>query len=106
LFTAEIGGDDLLFRVAENALHGAFGGGLHGATDLIVGGLFPEFDGEVDDGDVTGGYAECHAGQLAVELGNDLADSLGCAGRGGNDVLENAAAAAPVFLRGPVDRLL
>ena len=35
---AEVGGDDLVVHVLQNALHGAFGGSLDGSADLGVGG--------------------------------------------------------------------
>src|SRR3546814_10829605 len=43
---------------------------------------------------------------LLVELGDDLAHGLGRAGGRGNDVLEDAAAAAPVLVGRAVDDLL
>src|SRR6478736_8853314 len=104
--THEVGRNDLFVGVAEDALHLAFGGGLHGLADVVVAGFFVELDGEVDHGHVRGRHAEGHAGELAVELRNHLAHGLGRAGRRRDDVLEDAAATAPILLRGTVDRLL
>ena len=103
---AEVGGDDRLVGVAEDALELAFGGLLHGGADVLVGGGLLKLAGQVDHGDVGAGHAHGHAGELAVELGEDLADGLGGAGGGGDDVLEDTAAAAPVLLGGAVDGLL
>ena len=103
---AEVGGDDSLVGVAENALELALAGGLHRGADLIVGGFLLELAGEVDEGDVARGNADGHAGELAVESGENLADGLGRA-RGGRDhVLEDAAATAPILLGGAVNGLL
>ncbi len=91
---------------AKLTIEGALGGGLEGGLDLLVGSRLREAAGKVDNGDVGGGDAEGHAGELAVELGNDLADSLGGASAGGDDVLGRSAAAAPVLAGGAVDGLL
>src|SRR5690606_31609154 len=47
-----------------------------------------------------------HAGQLAVEVRQHLADGLRGAGGGRDDVLQDAAATAPVLGRRAVDGLL
>mmetsp|Transcript_23254 Transcript_23254/g.68964 ORF Transcript_23254/g.68964 Transcript_23254/m.68964 type:complete len:290 (+) Transcript_23254:1003-1872(+) len=75
-------------------------------ADVRVGSLLAEDARQVDDGDVGRRHAERHAGQLAVQVRQHLADGLGGAGRGRDDVLARAAAAAPVLARGAVDRLL
>lgn len=102
----EVGGDDGFVGVAEDALEFALGGLLHGRADLFVGGGLLKLAGEVDEGDVGGGNADGHAGELAVEGGEHLADGLGGAGGGGDHVLQDATAAAPVLLGGAVDGLL
>lgn len=84
----------------------ALSGGLDGLLDLLVAGALLDAAGQVDDGDVGGGHAHRHAGELAVEVGDDLADGLGSSGAAGDDVLGRGAAAAPVLGRGAVDRLL
>ena len=102
----EVGGNDLLVGVAEDALELALAGLLHGRADLIVGGGLFKVDGQVDDGDIQRGNAHGHTGQLAVERGDDFADGLGGAGGGGDDIVENGAAGAPVAAAAGVDRLL
>ena len=52
---AEVGGDDLVVNILQNALHGAFGSGLDGGADLGVGGGLLEAHGQVDDGHVRSG---------------------------------------------------
>ena len=103
----EVGGNDRILGVAQDALPlGGLGGLLHGRADVLIGGRGLEVDGQIDDGDVQRGHAEGHAGQLAVKIGNDLADGLGGTRRGGDDVARGRAAAAPMLLGGPVDGLL
>jgi len=98
VITDEVGGDDGLVGVAEEALQGASRGGLEGSTDLLIGGLLLQPDGQVDDGDIGGGHAEGHTGQLAVEFWDDLSDGLSGAGGGGDDVLSGSASASPVLV--------
>ena len=102
----EVGGHDGLVSVTQNALQLALGSGLHSGADLLVLGGLSQVDGQVDHGHVQSGNAHGHTGQLAVQLGDDLADSLGGAGGGGDDVAGGSAAAAPVLQRGTVNGLL
>ena len=67
---------------------------------------FAERKVEVDDRDVRRRHAEGHAGELALGRGEHLADGLGGAGGGRDDVDRRRAAAAPVLLGRAVDRLL
>ena len=102
----EIAGNHGVLGVIQDAFQIAFGGGLHGFADLgILGGL-GQVHGQVDHGHVQGGNAHGHAGQLAVQLGDDLANGLGSAGGGGDDVARCSAAAAPVLHGRAVDGLL
>ena len=102
----EVVGHHLLVGVAEDALHRAVGRLLDLLLDLLHRGLLAQPDGEVHHRHVRGGHAEGHAGQLAVQVGDHLADGLGGAGGGGNDVLSGAAAVAPVLAAGAVHGLL
>ena len=99
----EVGGDEGLVAVSKDTLHLTLGLGLDGGADLLVGGGLGEAGGEVDDGDVDGGDTEGHAGELALELGDDLGDGLGGTGRGGDDVAGGGTATAPVLAGGGVD---
>jgi len=103
---AEVGGDDGIFCVTENALEFAFGGFFHSSADFFIAGRLFEFAGQVDERDVRGRDADGHAGELAVELGENLADCLGSAGGGRNHVFEDTAAASPVLLGRTVNGLL
>src|SRR5699024_4579316 len=97
---------DLLVGVGQDTGHGALGGLLDGGADLVVAGALLKAAGEVNDGDVGAGDTHGHAGELALQLGDDLADGLGGAGGGGDDVLEAAAAQAPVLLGEGVNDVL
>ena len=102
----EVGGHDGLVGVTQNALQLALGSGLHGGADLLVLGGLGQVDGQVNDGDVQSGNTHGHTGQLAVQLGDDLADSLGGAGGGGDDVAGGSTAAAPILHGRTVNGLL
>ena len=90
----------------QNSLHGSLRHLLDLGADLVVGGVLGQANGQVDDGHVGGRDSEGHAGQLAVKLGDDLADGLGGSGRGRDDVLGSAAAVTPGLARGSIDGLL
>ena len=94
----DVGRDDGLILVSHDFLQLAFAGGLHRGADFLVGGLLGERHGQVNDGAVRSGDTHGHAGQLALQLGDDLADGLRGAGGGGDDVVVGAAAETPVLL--------
>ena len=96
----EVGRHHHVLRVAEDALHLAVGGGLDGGLDVGVLGALLEDHREVDHRDVGGGHTEGHAGQLAVEGRDDLADGLGGAGGGGDDVHAHRTTATTPVLEG------
>ena len=102
----EVGRNDHILGVGQNPLKLAFGGLLHCGADLVVLGGLCQIDGQVNDGDVQRRNAHGHAGQLAIQRGDDLAHSLGRAGGGGDDVVRSAAAAAPVLHGNAVHGLL
>ena len=87
-------------------LQGALRSLLDDSLDLVVGGRLLKADGQVNNRDVGGGHTESHAGQLAVKLGDDLADSLGGTGAAGDDVLGSTTTTAPVLGGGAIDGLL
>ena len=97
---AEVGRNDLVINILQNALHGAFGSSLHSGLDIVHGGGLLEADGQVNDRDIGGGNAHGHTGELAVELGDDLADCLCSAGGSGDDVVVNGTCAAQILLLG------
>ena len=102
----EVGRNDGLVGVTQNALQLALGGFLHGVADLFVGSGLREVDSQVNDGDIQRRNTHGHTGQLAVQLGDDLADSLGSAGGRRDDVAGSSAAASPVLHGRAVNGLL
>ena len=82
----EVGGDDFVFGVAEDAFELAFALGFHFSADVGIGSGFFQLDSEIDDGDVRGGHAERHAGKLAFERGQHNAHGLGHTGAAGDDI--------------------
>jgi hypothetical protein len=102
----EIAAHNVVVVVSEDALHLALRCLLDGGADGLVRRALVQAARQVDDGHVGGGDAERHAGELAVELGDDLAHGLGGAGGRGDDVVASGTAPAPVLLGGTVDGLL
>jgi hypothetical protein len=89
-------------RTLELAISSLF----DGVGDLLVRGRLLQADSQVDDGDVGGGDTEGHAGDLAVQGRNNLADGLGGTSAAGDDVLGSTTATTPVLARGTIDGLL
>mmetsp|Transcript_13739 Transcript_13739/g.32077 ORF Transcript_13739/g.32077 Transcript_13739/m.32077 type:complete len:391 (-) Transcript_13739:17-1189(-) len=106
LLGLHVGRHERLVSVAEEALLRASGVLLDESADVLVGGGLGEAGGEVDNRHVGGRHAEGHAGELALELRDDLGHRLGGAGRRRDDVGRRGAAATPVLLRGAVNDLL
>jgi len=106
LASAEIAGNDLLVGVAEDTLHLALRSSLDGGADVFVGGGSLELAGEIDDRDIEGGDTEGHASELAVEVGDDLADSLGSTSGRGDDVAGSSTTVTPGLGRRTIDSLL
>ena len=102
----EVGGNDLVLAVLDNTLHRAFACCLDRCADLVVACALLEAAGQVNDGNVSAGDTHGGTGQLALKLGDDLADSLCSAGAGGDDIAMNAAAETPVFLGEAVNDFL
>ena len=97
----EVGRNNGVFGVAENALEFAFGSSLHRSADFVILRRFREIDREVNNGNVEGRNAHGHTGELAVEFRKDFADSLSRARGGRDDVAGSSATAAPILLDGP-----
>ena len=84
----------------------ALGSLSQGSNDLVVGGALLDAAGQVNNGDVGSWHTHGHAGELAVEVWNDLADSLGGTSRGWDDVLGRSTASTPVLAGWTIDGLL
>ena len=96
--TDEVGRDNLVFGVTEDTLELlGLGGLLDDGLDLVVRSALLDPDSQVDNGDIGGGDSESHTGKFTVELGDDLADSLGGTGGRGDDVGGSASTSSPVL---------
>jgi len=84
----------------------ALGSSLDGLLDLVVGSTLLNAASQVDNGDVLGWDTHGHAGKLAVEVWDDLADGLGGTGAGWNDVGSSGTSTTPVLARWTVNGLL
>lgn len=93
----KIGGDNIVLSVGQNALEVTLRGLLDDLLDLVVRSTLLKADSKIDNGNVGGRDTHGHASELAVELRNDLADSLGGTSAGGDDVLGSATATSPVL---------
>jgi hypothetical protein len=79
---------------------------LDSSLDLIIGGTLLNTAGQINNGHVGGWDTHGHSGKLAIEIWDDLSDSLGGTSAGRNDVLSSSAASTPILSRGTVDGLL
>ncbi len=77
-------------------LSGPSAAAFDGGVDLVLGHVLLEERRQVGDRAVGHGHAEGVAGELAVQLGDHLADGLGGAGRGRDDVDRRGAGAVGV----------
>jgi len=75
----EIGRDDCLLSVCDDALVFVLGSMLYDSLNLIVGCTLLSANDEIDDGYVESGDTERKTGQLAVEGRDNLSNSLGSA---------------------------
>ena len=98
--------DNIVLGVVNNALELALSSLLDGGLDLVIGSTLFDAAGQIDDGNVSSRDTHRHAGKLAVERRNDLADSLGSTGGGGDDVLGGTTATSPVLAGRTIDGLL
>jgi hypothetical protein len=76
----KVRGDNVVLSVGQDTLEVTLRGLLDDLLDLVVRSTLLEADSQIDNGDVGGRDTHGHAGELAVELRNDLADSLGGTG--------------------------
>ena len=102
----QVRGHHLVGGVADDVLHIRLGGVANGVADLGIGGGPGQAGGQVHHGHVGGGDPEGHAGHLALQAGDHPAHGLGRAGGGGDDVVEDGAAGAPVAAAPGVHGLL
>ena len=102
----EVGGNNLISGVKEDALEIGLGSFLHGLADFLVGSVFGGADGEIDDTDGGCGDAEGHARELSLDFGANEADCFGGAGGGGDNVNGGGSSAFPILAGRTIDRFL
>jgi len=102
----QVSGDNFILSVSEYTLERSISSLLDNSLDLVIGSTLLEADGQIDNGDVGGWNTERHASELAVELWDDLSDSLGGTSAAGNDVLSSSTASTPILGRWAIDSLL
>src|SRR5438477_6568137 len=95
----EVGGDEFLFGVTEDALHGAAGGGFQGGVDGFFCRWLVDENGEIHDAHVGSGYAHGIAVEFALQFGNDEMEGFGGASGTGNHVDGGGTRAAEVLVR-------
>jgi hypothetical protein len=84
----------------------ALGSFLDSSLDLVICSTILDTDSQVDDGDIGSWNTHRHAGKLAIQVWDDLANSLSGASGRWNDVLSSSAATTPVLCRWSIDGLL
>ncbi len=102
----EVGGNNLIGGVKEDALEISLGSLFHGLADFLVGGVFGGADGEIDDTDGGRGDAEGHAREFALDFRANEADGFSGAGGGRDDVNGGGSSAFPIFTGWTIDRFL
>jgi hypothetical protein len=102
----KVRGDNVVLSVGQDTLEVTLRGLLDDLLDLVVRSTLLEADSQIDNGNVGGRDTHGHASELAVELRDDLADSLGGTSAAGDDVLSSTTATTPVLGGGTIDGLL
>ena len=102
----DVGGDDRVLGVLENALELTLGGGLDGGLDGVDGDLLLGDEGQVGQRAGRGGDAHGQTVELALERGQDEGHGLGGTGLGGDHVQGGGASTAEVLVRGVEDALV
>jgi len=91
---------------AKHTFQWTFSSLLHDSLDLVIGSALLNAAGQINNGDVGGWYTHGHAGKLAIEVWDDLSDSLCGTSTAGNDVLSSSTASTPVLGGWTIDSLL
>jgi len=102
----EVGGNNLIGGVKEDALEISLGSFFHGLADFLVGSVFGGADGEIDDTDSGRGNTKGHARELSLNFGAHEADRFGGTGGGRNNVDGGGSSAFPIFAGWTIDCFL
>ena len=95
----DVGADDRVLGVGQDALERAVGGGLVGGLDLVDAGLLRRGDGQVGGRAGRDGHAQRVAVELALQLRQHEPDRLGGTGAGRHDVQRRGTRPAQVLVR-------
>lgn len=108
LVVHEILRDNFFLGESENSLEFILRGFLDGFNEVSISGGLLELDSEINNGDVDGGNSEGHTSELALEDGEDEADSLGSTSGRWDDVGTGGSSSSPVLstLGGSIDNEL
>ena len=102
----EVGGNNLIGGVKEDALEISLGSFFHGLADFLVGSIFGGADGEIDNADGGRRNTEGHARELSLDFGAHEADRFSGAGGGRDNVNGGGSSAFPIFTGWTIDRFL
>ena len=102
----EVGGNNLIGGVKEDALEISLGSLFHGLADFLVGSVFGGADGEIDDTDGRRGNTEGHACELSLNFGAHEADGFGGTSGGRDNVNGGGSSAFPIFTGWTIDCFL
>ena len=102
----EVGGNNFIGGVKEDALEISLGSLFHGLADFLVGSVFGGADGEIDDTDSGRGNTKGHARELSLNFGAHEADRFGGTGGGRNNVDGGGSSAFPIFAGWTIDCFL
>jgi hypothetical protein len=102
----EVTGDNLVLRVAQDALQWARRCLLNQLLDVIILGRFLQAECKIHNRYIGGRNMEVHARELPVQLWDDLAYSFGSTSGCRDDVLGSPTAILPQLSRGAIHSLL
>ena len=102
----EVGGNNFIGGVEEDALEISLRSFLHGLADFFVGSVFGGADGEIDDTDGGRGNAEGHPREFALDFRANEADGFGGTGGGRDNVNRGGSSTFPIFTGWTIDRFL
>lgn len=104
--TQEVRGDNIVFGVSQDTLHGALRSLLQGSLDLVVGGFLGQVNGQVNNRNIDGWNSEGHTSQLTLQGWQNLTDSLGSTSGRWDDVTRGGSTTSPVLVGWTVNSLL
>ena len=102
----EVGGNNFIGGVEEDALEISLRSFLHGLADFLVGSVFGGANGEIDNADGGRRNTEGHTRELSLDFGAHEADRFGGTGGGRDNVNGGRSSAFPILTGWTIDRFL